>query len=46
MVNNHNKNQKKEIVVKGKGIVKKFNDKCFIYNKIEHQVMNGRNRTQ
>jgi hypothetical protein len=31
----HNKNQKK-LVVKGKRIAKKINDKCFICNKIAH----------
>jgi hypothetical protein len=36
MVNFHNKNQKKKLVVKGKRIVTKFNGKCFICNKTEH----------
>ena len=36
MVKSHKKNQKKKLVVKGKGIVNKLNGKCFICNKTKH----------
>ena len=32
----HNKNQKKKLVVKGKEIANKFNEKCVIWNKTRH----------
>jgi len=32
--------------VKGKGIAKKFNDKCFIYNKIRHLTKDCRNMSK
>jgi len=35
LVKSHNKNQKK-LLVKGKRIAKKINDKCFICNNIGH----------
>jgi hypothetical protein len=34
----HNKNKKKKLIMKGKGIVKRFNEKYFIYNKIGHLI--------
>ena len=35
VANFHYKNHKKKFVVNNKGITKKFNDKCFICNKIK-----------
>jgi hypothetical protein len=46
MVTSRNKNQKKKLVVKRKGIAKKFNDKCFICNKIGHLAKDCRNKVQ
>lgn len=34
----HNKNKKKKLIMKGKGIAKRFNEKYFIYNKIGHLI--------
>jgi len=39
----HNKNHKK-LVVKGKWIAKKFNDKCFICNKTKYLAKDCRNK--
>lgn len=44
MVKSHKKNQKKKLVVKGKGIVNKLNGKCFICNKTGHLAKDYRNK--
>jgi hypothetical protein len=42
----HNKNQKEKIDEKGKNIDKKFNDNCFICNKIACLVKGCKNKAQ
>jgi hypothetical protein len=44
VIKSHNKNWKKNIALKGKGITNKFNGKNFIYNR--HQVEECRNKFQ
>ena len=44
MVKSLNKNQKKRLVMKGKGIVKKFNGNCFIYKKTRYLAKDCRNK--
>jgi hypothetical protein len=40
----HNKNKKKRLVVNGKRIAKKFNEKYYIYNNTRHLANDCRNR--
>jgi hypothetical protein len=44
VVKSLNKNQKKKLVMKGKGIVKKFNGNCFIYKKTRYLAKDCRNK--
>ena len=44
MAKSLNKNQKKRLVTKGKGIAKKSNDKCFIFNKTEHLAKDNKGK--
>lgn len=46
MAKTHSKNQKKNIIVKGKGITNKFNGKYFICTKIEHLDNDIKNKDQ
>jgi inhibitor of KinA sporulation pathway (predicted exonuclease) len=42
----HNKNQNKNLLVKGKYIAKRFSGKCFIYNKTRYQAKDCRNKSK
>jgi hypothetical protein len=42
----HNKNQKSKLARKGKSISKRFNEKCFIYNKTGHLAKGCKNIAQ
>lgn len=42
----HNKNQKSKFARKGKSIAKRFNGKCFIYNKTGHLAKGCKNIAQ
>lgn len=44
-VKSHNKNQKKKFVMMRKRFVKKFNNKCFIYDKTKHLAKDCRNKS-